>query len=61
MLALAGHMSRSVLERYSHMMKAKREAVEALSLQVPTSALVGVPTIFPKTGNDRRSMPLVRY
>lgn len=33
MLALAGHMSRAMLERYSHIrMAAKREAVEALSL-----------------------------
>ena len=32
MLALMGHMSRAVLERYSHIrMAAKREAVEALS------------------------------
>jgi integrase len=32
MLALAGHMSRAMLERYSHIrMAAKREAVEALS------------------------------
>ena len=33
MLALAGHMSRALLERYSHIrMAAKREAVKALSL-----------------------------
>jgi integrase len=33
MLALAGHMSRAMLERYSHIrMAAKREAVETLSL-----------------------------
>ena len=33
MLALAGHMSRTMLERYSHVrMAAKREAMEALSL-----------------------------
>lgn len=33
MLALAGHMSRAMLERYSHIrLAAKREAVEALSL-----------------------------
>ena len=32
MLALMGHMSRAMLERYSHIrMAAKREAVEALS------------------------------
>ena len=33
MLALAGHLSRAMLERYSHIrMQAKREAVEALTL-----------------------------
>ena len=33
MLAIMGHMSRAMLERYSHIrMAAKREAVEALSL-----------------------------
>ena len=32
MLALMGHMSRAMLERYSHIrMAAKREAVEALT------------------------------
>ena len=32
MLALAGHMSRAMLERYSHIrMAAKREAVESLN------------------------------
>ena len=35
MLALAGHMSRKMLERYSHIrMAAKREAVEALTLRI---------------------------
>jgi len=34
MLALAGHMSRAMLERYSHIrLTAKREAVEALTLR----------------------------
>src|SRR5262249_33476958 len=33
-LALAGHLSRAMLERYSHIrMNAKRQAVEALSLK----------------------------
>ena len=32
MLAIMGHMSRAMLERYSHIrMQAKREAVEALT------------------------------
>ncbi len=39
MLALAGHMSRAMLERYSHIrMAAKREAVEALSLTPKTKS-----------------------
>jgi hypothetical protein len=34
MLALLGHMSRAMIERYSHIrMKAKREAVEVLSVR----------------------------
>jgi len=34
MLALLGHMSRKMLERYSHIrMAAKREAVESLATQ----------------------------
>jgi len=34
MLSLLGHMSRAMLERYSHIrMAAKREAVESLSLK----------------------------
>ena len=50
MLALLGHMSRSMLERYSHVrMTAKRQAVEALStgqnsVSAPTkSPTVGLP------------------
>lgn len=38
MLALAGHMSRAMLERYSHIrMAAKRQAVEALNLTPKTN------------------------
>jgi integrase len=44
MLALLGHMSRAMLERYSHVrMAAKRKAVEALCLPKPTR----VPTLSP--------------
>lgn len=43
MLALAGHMSRAMLERYSHIrLAAKRTAVEALSLS-PKPAAPAVP------------------
>lgn len=35
MMALMGHISRAMIERYSHIrMAAKREAVEALTLAV---------------------------
>ena len=46
MLATMGHMSRAMLERYSHIrMKAKREAVEALFLTPKSN---GVPEESPK-------------
>ncbi|MBI4906785.1 MAG: site-specific integrase [Acidobacteria bacterium] len=50
MLAIMGHMSRSMLERYSHIrMKAKREAVESLSFTPKTDThSVGVPKESPK-------------
>jgi integrase len=48
MLALAGHMSRAMLERYSHIrMAAKRTAVEHLTLRPRTAE---VPTL-PEAGN----------
>jgi integrase len=62
MLALLGHMSRAMLERYSHIrMAAKRRAVEALALtpgapkhpaEVPTKSADsdGVPTKVPTLG-----------
>jgi integrase len=46
MLALLGHMSRAMLERYSHVrLTAKREAVEALSTAPGRAVSVGVSTI----------------
>jgi len=43
MMAIMGHMSRAMLERYSHIrMAAKREAVEALSLG-PVREIIRVP------------------
>ena len=50
-LALAGHLSRATLERYSHIrMNAKRQAVEALSLKPKVQS---TPQSFPQsqTGN----------
>jgi hypothetical protein len=45
MLALMGHMSRRMLERYSHVrVKAKREAVEGLTLP---EISIGVPKESP--------------
>lgn len=47
MLALMGHMSRSMLERYSHIrMAAKRDAVEALSTSKAQNS-EGLPTKVP--------------
>ena len=48
MLALMGHMSRAMLERYSHIrMAAKREAVEALGISKPRQTSEGTPTKSP--------------
>jgi integrase len=45
MLALMGHMSRAMMERYSHIrMAAKREAVEALTIRKASENSEGVPT-----------------
>jgi hypothetical protein len=45
MLALMGHMSRAMLERYSHIrMKAKREAVKSLELPALGPRRVSMPT-----------------
>jgi integrase len=56
MLALMGHMSRAMIERYSHIrMAAKREAVETLSLEpnlAPNST--GVTTISTTVGKTGR-------
>ena len=49
MLAIMGHMSRAMLERYSHIrIAAKREAVEALSLSPKSGGKIGVPKDSPK-------------
>lgn len=48
MLALLGHMSRSMLERYSHIrLSAKRQAVETLTLANAGGISVEVPTKIP--------------
>ena len=45
MLALMGHMSRAMMERYSHIrMAAKREAVEAMTIRKPEANSEAVPT-----------------
>ncbi len=49
MLALMGHMSRAMLERYSHIrMKAKREAVESLATKREPPKPEEVPKETPK-------------
>lgn len=51
MLALMGHMSRAMLERYSHIrMAAKREAVEALCALKPKADSEVSPTKSPTSG-----------
>ena len=48
MLAIMGHMSRAMLERYSHIrMAAKRAAVECLSVRQKQPVSGGVPTKVP--------------
>jgi integrase len=45
MLALMGHVSRAMMERYSHIrMTAKREAVEAMTIRKPETNSEAVPT-----------------
>ena len=45
MLALMGHMSRAMMERYSHIrMAAKREAVEAMTIRKPEANSEAIPT-----------------
>ena len=49
MLAIMGHMSRAMLERYSHIrMAAKREAVESLSLTPKEKTADGYPQNHPQ-------------
>jgi hypothetical protein len=53
MLALMGHMSRAMLERYSHIrMAAKRDAVEALAIRKPAKKSDVVPTKVPTVGRS---------
>jgi integrase len=60
MLALAGHMSRAMLERYSHIrMKAKRAAVETISLESSATPSIGVPTISPTVEAQSKPVRLV--
>jgi integrase len=51
MLALAGHMSRAMLERYSHIrMQAKRAAVQALTLPKISGAAKETAKVRPNAG-----------
>ena len=53
MLALLGHMSRAMLERYSHIrMAAKREAVEALTLRQGKRKFRGSPCESPRSHSE---------
>ena len=56
MLAIMGHMSTAMLERYSHIrMAAKCDAVKALELPKPGPPLVGFPKIPPKKAKNALS------
>jgi hypothetical protein len=53
MLAIMGHMSRAMLERYSHIrMTAKREAVKALRLSPKCEISDEVPTKVPTVARN---------
>ena len=55
MLALMGHMSRTMLERYSHIrLAAKREAVEALSTRTRPADSDRISTISTTVGRAER-------
>ena len=55
MLALMGHMSRAMLERYSHIrMAAKREAVAAITLRPRVENSAVVPVEVPVVGHSSR-------
>jgi integrase len=52
-MSIAGHLSRAMLERYSHIrMNAKREAVKAMTLEPQGASPAGVPTISPTVAAD---------
>jgi integrase len=60
MLALAGHMSRTMLERYSHIrMKAKRAAVDMILLAQPEQKPELLPKVSPKVEEKPDSPRLV--
>lgn len=54
MLALMGHMSRAMLERYSHIrMRAKRDAIAGVSLRARGTNLEALPVKVPVLGTFR--------
>jgi integrase len=61
MLAIMGHMSRAMLERYSHIrMAAKRDAVKALELPKRGPRLVEVPKDSPKETQNHALLTAAR-
>ena len=57
-MALAGHLSRTMLERYSHIrMNAKRQAVESLSLKPKVQP---TPQSFPQSPEQPTILPTVK-
>lgn len=60
MLALAGHMSRAMLERYNHIrMAAKRTAMDAISLASPERVSNVLPKDSTKVGDSTKTARLV--
>jgi hypothetical protein len=53
MLALMGHMSRRMLEHYSHMREqAKRSAMTAVSMNLPEPVSIEAPKESPKVASS---------
>ena len=51
-MAIVGHLSRAMMERYSHIrMAAKQKAMESLSLATP---IIGVPKVVTKVAENGR-------
>jgi hypothetical protein len=58
MLAIMGHMSKAMLEKYSHIRKqAKRDAIQSIEAGSAAAFSVGVPKVSPKVKEKVASKP----